>query len=230
MKPLARHRRYLSAAAALIAALWGLPGAGAAAPAVEFEWTFVTHRQTGAGWETASVQRDAPLKSGDMFKFFIHRRSPCHLYLMHLSSQGEMALLYPPRLNTAPPEPDRTDPLFLPSDGRWFKLDETTGQEKIILLAAADRLEMLESFVSRYLAADQGTERQVLLDKILAEIRRLRLKHKRFRQKAEKPAVVLGQLRGATPSGKPDNAAIAGMATVIAADGFYGRTFTIDHQ
>lgn len=196
---------------------------------VDFAWSFVAHRQTSTGWETYLVIKDTVLQTGDTFKFYINRRTPCYIYLVHMSSQGELALLYPHRPDVYQHPPEVTAPVFLPKGDRWFELDDVVGQEKFFLLAAAKRLASLETLISRYAAAEKK-DQQALLDQVLSEIKRLRAKHKRFKRKTEKPSIVLGQLRDANPDDKPSNDEIAGLSNAITAAHFYGRAFTIEHQ
>ena len=196
---------------------------------VEFDWSFVAFRQTSAGWETCPVKTDMALRSGDALKFYIHRRKPCYLYLIYLSSQGELTLLFPQRPDAYQQPLEDTAPVFLPEGDQWFELDDTLGKEKFFLLGAVKRLTSLETLIGRYAGADES-HRPGLVKEVLAEIQKLRKTHKRFKRKTEKPSIVLGQVRDATPDDTPGNDEIAGLSTFIAADQFYGRTFTIDHQ
>ena len=118
---------------------------------------------------------------------------------------------------------------YIPADDQWFELDEHTGEERFYLLASVKRLTDLEALVNGYESAD-NVKKPPLTEKILAEIRKLRKQHLKFKTYAERPVNIIGNLRGTEKAETAEARDIAKYALEISADTFYSRTFTIDHQ
>jgi hypothetical protein len=118
---------------------------------------------------------------------------------------------------------------YIPADDQWFELDEHTGEERFYLLASIKRLHDLESLINDYESADRA-KKPPLSKKILAEIRKLRKQHLKFKTYAERPVNIIGNLRGTETAETAMTHDIAKYAIEISADTFFSRTFTIDHK
>jgi hypothetical protein len=176
-----------------------------------------------------AVQNETRLGSGDRLKLFIEPRSAIHVYLFHLSTEGELDFLFPGEGQSARILPG--SPLHIPDGTRWFQLDTHTGQEKFFLLVSAQQLHRLESLYAQHATLKEKAALQSSADSIMNEIKQLRLKHKDLSAPAEKPVRIGGSLRGQTPKDASIFPDVTPLASEISAPGgFYGRTFTIDHR
>lgn len=199
--------------------------AGDAPPALRFRWSFCA--QVGPPEQTriVPITGDTALRTGDRIKFFWQPVTACHLYLLHLSSQGKLRLLFPadPAADPAPANREH----FIPEGHGWFQLDAHTGTEVFYLLASRERLAGLEDLIARHLQAPGGGAGPSV-EPILAEMKRLRRENLQLAAPAERPVRLGGNLRGpGDPSGAQD---IRPFAVEISAPGFFSRTFTLDHQ
>lgn len=176
-----------------------------------------------------AVQNETLLGSGDRLKLFIEPKSAVHLYLLHLSAEGEIVFLYPGEGQSASLPPGAA--VHIPDVSRWFQLDTHTGYEKFYLLVSAQPLQRLENLYAQHVALKEKTALQSSTDSILNEIKQLRLKHRDLSAPAEKPVRIGGSLRGQKPKDASMFPDVTSLATEISAPGgFYGRTFTIDHR
>jgi len=75
-----------------------------------------------------------------------------------------------------------------------------------------------------YTSADTK-EKPHAAEQIIAEIKRLKRKHKSLQAAAERPVPIGGTVRGAGPLHD-----VAAVAVEISAAEFFSRTFTIEHQ
>ena len=198
------------------------------ASAVHFIWAFGALVGPQASPKLITVDRDLALQSGDRLKFMVSQKTPCFVYLFHLSDQKELTLLYPQDFAA---ESIQTEAVaFVPSDDRWFSLDEKTGTEKFYLLASHQRLKPIEDRYRHYVSLDGEADRRAAVEEILEMIKVLRRQHLRNPEPVERPIHLGGNFRGveeAIRSRIPDLSAIA---VEIAASTFYSRTFTIDHR
>ena len=221
------------AAICCLGLVWALgPPAVAAAEdqLVEFQWTFAVLRPGSQDAELFPVVKDTPLTSGDLFKLYIEKASPCYVYWVYLSSRQKLRLLFPQRIDAYDDPPGINTPHYIPSGSQWFQLDEEVGQERFYVLASASRLLELENLFTRLAAAGDGRAKEDLSQKILAEIRRLRWENRKFKRTAERPALIMGQIRGEIEAQKNDWQKISALATVVRAENFYSKALTIDHR
>ena len=195
---------------------------------IRFQWAFGALKKAN-GPEFEAVKRDTALKTGDQIKFFLNVNQDCFVYLIYRSSQGELSVLFPQRFNLKSAEYTVAGDHYIPKGDQWFELDEHTGEERFYLLATVERLLELEAFINDYESAD-AAKKQALAKKILAEIRKLRKQHLKFKTYAERPVNIIGNLRGTEKAETSGGRDIAKIAVEISADTFYSRTFTIDHQ
>lgn len=196
---------------------------------LKFNWAFVGYSKGDSGGELVRIDRDIRLNSGDKFKFFFEMIQRGYAYLITLSSQAELHLLFPQSLARYDTPPPPAGTYYIPSGRNWFQLDDQKGQERFYLLVSTERLLGLESLFKGYLAA-AGAQKVAFRDGVLSEIRRLRWKYRKFKKTAERPVAVMGKTRGIKKAALPDAAAVSALATPVETDNFFSRTFTIDHQ
>ncbi|MBN1834916.1 MAG: DUF4384 domain-containing protein [Spirochaetales bacterium] len=193
---------------------------------VTFNWAFVKQQEdSGPGLIDFSGRiRIAP---GDLFKIFVQPVRDAHVYLYLHDAQGELSLLFPADFE------EFEDPyyfgrkVFIPDGDTWFTLDDTRGVERFYLLAAPERLAELEADTLTFLEIHNdrkssperiATARQRVLDRIAL----IRQQYSQFNIAAEKPVPIAGGVRGR-------NEAIEKLAIQISSQGFYTRTFRLEH-
>ena len=195
---------------------------------IKFQWAFGALKKAN-GSKFEAVTKDTDLKTGDQIKFFLNVNQNCFVYLIYRSSQGELSVLFPKRFQLLSTEYTVAGNHYIPADDQWFELDDHTGEERFYLLASVKRLTDLEALVNQYESADKA-RKPALAQKILAEIRKLRKQHLKFKTYAERPVNIIGNLRGTETAETAKAHDIAKYAVEISADTFYSRTFTIDHK
>jgi hypothetical protein len=217
---------------AVVGILTLAPAFGAAASddavPIRFRYAFVAYNPSPSGGELVPITRDTALTTGDYFKFFIEKETPCHVYLVYLSAQKDIHLLFPPAPGQAAPE--TSVPFYIPDAKNWFRLDEQTGEERFYLLAADQRLQTLEDLFTRLTAVDADADKDLIRVQITGEIRRLRWENRNFKRAAERPVAIMGQLRGAPGAEMPPPKEISDLAIAVSGEGFYSKAFTIDHR
>ena len=174
------------------------------------------------------VETYAVLNSGDRIKFFLEPKSDVYFYLFHLGPHGDLSLLFPQDLKKAQAPPGRQ--VYVPEGPLWYELDATRGTEKFFFLASKSRLSQLESLYARHATLTDRADIQPSAQTILNEVARLNKPRKSLAAPAEKPIRIAGKQRG--PS-RADSAALPDIlpfAKEIVAQGFYSKTFTIDHR
>jgi hypothetical protein len=195
---------------------------------LQFQWAFgALKKANGAKFE--AVTRDTDLKTGDQIKFFLNVSQNNYAYLIYRSSQGELSVLFPKRFQLQSTEYTAAGNHYIPADDQWFELDEHTGEERFYLLASVKRLADLEALINDYESANTA-KKPHLAKKILAEIRKLRKQHLKFKTYAERPVNIIGNLRGTEKAESAGANDISKYAVEISADTFFSRTFTIDHK
>ena len=195
---------------------------------LQFQWAFGALKKAN-GSKFEAIDRDTVLKTGDQIKFFLNVDKNCFVYLIYSSSQGEISVLFPHRFKLRSSEYTVAGHHYIPGGNQWFELDEHTGEEKFYLLASANRLTQLEAMINDYESAD-AAKKPTLAQAVLAEIRKLRKEHLKFKTYAERPVNIIGNLRGTEKAETAEPQDIAKFAVEISADTFYSRTFTIDHK
>jgi hypothetical protein len=196
---------------------------------IKFLWAFGAIKKTEEGLVFKSIERDTALNTGDKIKFLIRLDRPCFVYLIYRSSQNEIKVLFPQRFNIKEINSNISKNYYIPIGNQWFELDDHAGQEKFYLLASADRLKDLEAKINKYESADPAKQSEIA-DSIQLEIRKLRKKHLKFKSSVERPANIIGLLRGAENLENNVSFDVGNFAIEISADKLYSRTFTIDHQ
>lgn len=219
-------------AAVLAVVVMGAAAALAQAPSgkneIGFLYAFGAYAGAPGKGRLIALQSEATLRAGDRLKLYFEPKNDQYLYLLHLSSQGELSVLYPAA--SRPARVARGAPVFIPAGDDWFELDAHRGQEKFFLVAAAERLDRLEELCARHAALTVKADAAASSDAILDEVKRLRQKNKPLSAPAEKPVRIGGSVRGETSSRPPSVADIPSLAAEVTAPGFYTRTFTIEHR
>ena len=195
---------------------------------LQFQWAFGALKKAN-GSKFEAIARDTILKTGDQIKFFLNVDKNCFVYLIYSSSQGEISVLFPYRFKLRSTDYTVAGHHYIPGGNQWFELDEHIGEEKFYLLASANRLMQLEALINDYESAD-AAKKPSLAEAVLAEIRKLRKEHLKFKTYAERPVNIIGNLRGTEKAETAEPQDIAKFAVEISADTFYSRTFTIDHK
>lgn len=195
---------------------------------VGFKWGFGA--EIGPEKKFVPITRDTSLKTGDELKMVVNLTRDCFVYVVYQNSKGDISLIFPYEFKQFMTDYKVGKNYYIPKARPWFILDESKGRETFYLLASADRLLQLESFVSLYNEAD-AAKKTSLAQQILTEIRDVRKRYRTFTTLAEKPIAIGGNVRGTAKGSesarRPD---VATIATEISATNFYGKTFTIDHQ
>jgi hypothetical protein len=145
-----------------------------------------------------------------------------------LGPHGDLSLLFPPNLKKA--QAPLGQQLYVPEGPLWFELDATRGIEKFFFLASKSRLGQLETLYARHATLTDRADIQSSTQTILKEIASLSKQRRPLTAPAERPIRIAGKQRGPQ---KPDSAAlpdITPFAKEIVAQGFYSKTFTIDHR
>jgi hypothetical protein len=190
---------------------------------VRFRWAFGVATGAGPGRHFAPITgEDVTLHTGDEIKMFVGPDCKCFIYVLHADQAGQFDVLYPAdgAFSDTPP----ATPSYIPAGGGWLQVDETSGTERIYLLASTTRLTALE----RLLAASASSAKTVSpTQQIIGELARLQ-KSTVARNWSERPVTIGGQVRGKPDPAHPD---IATTATVITGPApFFSRVFIIDHR
>jgi hypothetical protein len=84
------------------------------------------------------------LKSGDLFRINFQLQEKAFVYLLSLDSQRNLTKLYPDKDMELPVKFESKKSYSFPSGDEWLKLDKSTGQEKIYLLASPNPIEDID--------------------------------------------------------------------------------------
>lgn len=196
---------------------------------IDFRWAFGAIVGPENDQRLVAITRDTTLKTGDQVKMLVELKKRCFIYVIHQASDKEISLLFPYGFSQFETDYRLGYKYYIPSDDLWFELDENVGLESIYLIASSSKLNTLEELLIEYEGAKIGF-RDKLGEEILAEIRKLKRKHRKFRAKAERPITIGGTVRGVKKDKKSVPFDIDPIADNVSAKDFYGRTFTIDHQ
>lgn len=178
---------------------------------VRFRWAFGALTGPATARTLVRVADEMTLRSGDELKMLVSPVSPCFVYVLHEDPRGEMTVLFPAPSGAFPAEPPAGRQLIPPGDD-WLRLDDTTGIERIYLVASSTRLARLETLLQKGARAE-----------IISELASLR-KQRATNAWVERPVTIGGQVRGKKT---PD---LDSLATEITAKAFVTRVFVIDHR
>jgi hypothetical protein len=212
-------------AAGLGGTLW-LPPAGA--QEISFRWAFGAVQGSDQGRRLDPLATESTLTSGDRLKMMVELRQTCFVYVFYRGPAGDLHQLFPY-------EPNDKDyrvglPYFIPQGNLWFELDEHTGRETFYLMGADRPLEELEALYRRYKATTAPDGAARLADAVIAEIERLKESHAPLTATAERPIILGGSIRGVGPGATEGATDITRLAEDITAQGFFLRTYRIEHR
>jgi hypothetical protein len=221
----------LMALAWVLGPLCCLPPAGAqdTEKTVGFRWAFGVITGQADERRLESVSQDRVLNTGDKIKMFVEPRRKCFVYVIHHNSQDEVSLLFPYNLEQFDRDYVVSGRYYIPRGETWYELDRNPGLEAFHVVASDQRLADLERLVGEMQRAE-GPRKVELSKVVLAEIRNQKKQHRELAAPAERPVNIGGAVRGferSTAGGYPD---VSVLAQDVAANGFYARTFSIDHR
>ncbi|MGV8073953.1 MAG: DUF4384 domain-containing protein [Syntrophobacteraceae bacterium] len=196
---------------------------------IKFLWAFGALVQDGSDRNFEPVTKDRSLKSGDKFKMLVEPHTGCYVYVIYNNSQDDVALLFPYSTEMFSSERGVSKKYLIPENNTWFELDKNIGTETFYLLASDSPLTELEILLTQFQTADAAAKPETA-KQILGEIRRIKKERKEMAAPAERPVNLGGAVRGIEKPQKTNLPDIASIAREISAVGFYGKTFTIDHQ
>lgn len=194
-----------------------------------FRWAFGAMVGPENDRRLVAITRDTTLKTGDRLKLFVELKKECFIYLIYKSGQDELHMLFPEKINQFNTDYSVLKKYYIPQGDMWFELDENTGLETFYLLASVNRLTGLESMMVKYSRADKA-EKKKLVKEIVAEIRKIKRRHRTFTSPAERPVSIGGTVRGIDKDKKKGSPDIDPIAEDVSTRDFYARTFTIDHR
>ena len=196
---------------------------------VSFRWAFGAMVGSTDDRRLVAITRDTVLKTGDRLKLLLQLKSRCFVYLFYRTAADEIYLLFPYTLKLFDTGYRTGEKYYIPKGKTWFELDKNVGLETFYLLASAKRLPQLEALYTEYDSV-VGEEKKELAKQLLAEIRKIKRKHRKFVTSAERPIAIGGNVRGAAKDVHSCFPDIDPIASEVSTSNFYGKTFTIDHK
>jgi len=193
---------------------------------VKFLWALVARQGQQSTGTLTAINKEIRLQSGDHFKMLVEYQSPCSIYVLFKSADGEIALLYPPQLGTQQLSALKQQH-YIPPGEDWFTLDENIGRERLFLLASKQPLKRVEELIKAYQTAPAEMKSSVA-DELFNSIKQLRKQHTQLSSSAERPVIIGGTFRGIKKKETSDQT-LSTLATIIRVDEFFYKSFTIDH-
>ena len=194
-----------------------------------FRWAFGAMVGPVSDRRLVAITRDTRLKTGDRLKMLVELKKKCFVYLIYHSAQDEVHMLFPYRVKQFTSDYETLKKYYIPQSEIWFELDKDVGQETFYLLASAQRLIGLEALFEKYKSA-KAVKKRELAKQMLAEIRKIKKRYRKFTATAERPVPIGGSVRGVSKDKKIRFPDIDPIAAEVSATNFYSRTFTIEHQ
>ena len=194
-----------------------------------FSWAFGAMVGADNDRRLVAITRDTELKTGDRLKMLVELKKKCFIYLIYLSGQREIYMLFPYDLKQFEKGYETFKKYYIPRGDRWFELDENVGMESFYFLASKKRLFELERLLIIHQSADPE-KKDKLVSQILTEIRKIKRRHKKLTIAAERVIPIGGSMRGISKEKRARHPDIEPIAAEVLATNFYSRTFTIDHR
>lgn len=116
------------------------------------------------------------MQSGDMLKVKAAATKPCHLYVVFIDSADTVNWLYPAAAGTGQTL-NPGDKVELPVENRWFRLDNKTGQETLVVLATNEAVADREKLGAALLTCRRGEIIPQFLGKEVVEAHAVRIDH-----------------------------------------------------
>ncbi|MBN2533345.1 MAG: DUF4384 domain-containing protein [Spirochaetales bacterium] len=194
---------------------------------ISFTWAFFCKIPDGT-IHTTDYTKNTIFLSGDYeLKIFLRHEKDTFLYLFLHDAEGDLYLFYPAFFSDFEVITKPEQSIYIPEDLEWFSL-EGKGKERFYLLASAERLARLENYTEAYQkvfysSTSSKEDLNELRQKVIDEIRRLRIEHFALIKKAQDAVLlVAGEFRGLDKT-------LEFPAQQITVQGFYARTIRIEH-
>jgi len=186
---------------------------------LKFKWAFLLRSDDGTE-RTADFGDKVSVTNGDAIRIFIEPVTNAYIYLYMFDSRKQLRCLFPadPALYNKPVETGKQ--YLLPSDGKWFVMDQQKGTEKFFLLVSTKRLTSIEDLSRKMLAKPDDAEIKAAL---LDEIQLVRRGKADLKSPVEKSVPIAGTVVAVTRGA-------AAEATLTEASGFYARTLRMEHE
>ncbi len=109
---------------------------------------------SSGGFEEVLVREGATLRSGDQYRIRVQVSSDCHFYILTRDSRGEVYVLFPrPEIRQGGAIRGGVTYRIPGEQDPWYTLDENTGNETLIFIAAYEPLDNLDTIVRQMQAA-----------------------------------------------------------------------------
>ncbi|MEE8382417.1 MAG: DUF4384 domain-containing protein [Thermodesulfobacteriota bacterium] len=194
-----------------------------------FRWAFGAMVGQENDRRLVAITRDTTLKTGDKLKLLVELQKECFVYVIYHSEQDGALMLFPYELEQFTTDYKTSKRYLIPQGDRWFELDEHVGLEKFYLMASATRLTELEALFKKQ-KSPSTVNKQERAEQILAQIRKIKRRHRTLTTNAERPVLIGGNVRGNSKDAKAGSPDFDAIAAEVSAHNFYSRTFTIEHQ
>ncbi len=137
----------------------------------ELEVDFRMHYAPSRRVQATSPSGDLVLKSEEPYYFTLEASRKCYIYMLQVSSSGNLNWLFPNSEYTAIPNPVPPGLLRIPGDTDKLHLDGTGGVEEVYLLACCWRQDRLEELRQKLETEGDPGARSKLIDNILTRLR-----------------------------------------------------------
>ncbi|MBN1699457.1 MAG: DUF4384 domain-containing protein [Spirochaetales bacterium] len=172
---------------------------GVGAGKAVFRYAFLASDNEGNAATIDYRQRITDMQTGERIRVYMEPVTSVYIYLVHVSSGGELSLLFPAAFGFFSEDYETGATYYLPSEDRWYILKDPPGIEEFHLIVSTTRLPDLESLLDDYLElmydnrheTDTADARQDVLD----EIRHLAKRGNMLAGKNLKPVPIAGVVR-----------------------------------
>ena len=101
------------------------------------------------------------LQSGDCYQIYIRPSSHCYVYLVQESANNKIDWLFPSNFVTLNNPLEAGNDYWIPSRDRFFRLDQTKGEEKIHLIASLRPAEDIEYLIEQTLIGNVADDTMI---------------------------------------------------------------------
>ena len=217
----------------VLTALIGLLAAAGASPAyaeqsrISFKWAFIHRSPDGQPEIIDFGGRPGPrVTAGDELQIYLEALGEVYLYIYLYDTTRTLYPIFPEEAGyDAGPLPTGSEHR-IPGPNSWFTWDEARGRERFTILASTTRLVELERITERFNSS--GGDRELGAE-LYNHIERLRKENSDWPRVTEKPVAIAGTVRTRGPGGAAD-VGLPGDATLVEAEGFYGKTLRLRHE
>lgn len=199
-----------------------------------FKWAFIQRRvQNDMVIDTnMDFSKDVKVKSDDVFVIYIEPIQNAYVYLYIYDAQDKLSLSFPYEFKNFDKKDYMKKEYYVPekednSTDLQFQLDKNKGTERFLLLVSKTRLSNLENLTNKYLSLLDSNSTNKMLEakqKVLDEIKKIKLKNSKFLVLAEKPSPMAGVARALLKESAFNN------SVKVESKGFYERTFRLIHE